>query len=294
VTRTVAPRLSGRARKRASRAGRRAWQVALSAAMLVLTFSGGAAAQIAVDRMELVLQPHVPDRQIGVFSVKNNGGVPLQATVALADWDRDETGANRFFPAGVNAGSCGGALRVSPATMRLEPGTSQDVRVSVERGTAASEATAGRECWQIVFVETTLPPVPGAQRAVAYVLRTGVKLYVAPGGLDLGGEITDMRVRARTTADGAAVSDSSAGELELTFHNSGSLHSVAQGSVELRRADNSVAATLPIPELNTLPGSSRRVSVALPHLPPGRYVVLAILDFKGNELAAAQLEHEVR
>jgi P pilus assembly protein, chaperone PapD len=266
----------------------------MGAAALMTLAPQGAASQIAVDRMELVLQPSVADRKVGVFSVKNNGGVPLQATVVLADWDRDEDGANRFYPAGANAGSCGGSLRISPAAMRLEPGSSQDVRIALDGAAAAGASATPRECWQIVFVEAALPPVAGARRTVAYVLRTGVKLYVAPDGLSPGGEITEMRVRPRGPAAAPTTTDSTSGDLELTFHNTGALHTVAAGTVEWRRADNSLAAKVPLPEIYTLPGATRRLSVPVPRLAPGRYVALAILDFKGSELAAAQLEHEVR
>jgi hypothetical protein len=37
-----------------------------------------------------------------------------------------------------------------------------------------------------------------------------------------------------------------------------------------------------------------RVRAALPALATGRYVVLAVMDYGGAEIAAAQLEHEVR
>jgi hypothetical protein len=37
-----------------------------------------------------------------------------------------------------------------------------------------------------------------------------------------------------------------------------------------------------------------RVRATLPPLAAGRYVVLAVVDYGGNEIAAAQLEHEVR
>jgi hypothetical protein len=37
-----------------------------------------------------------------------------------------------------------------------------------------------------------------------------------------------------------------------------------------------------------------RVRAALPALAPGRYVVLAVMDYGGAEIAAAQLEYEAR
>ena len=42
------------------------------------------------------------------------------------------------------------------------------------------------------------------------------------------------------------------------------------------------------------PGARSRIRVAVPLLPQGRYVALAILDYGGDQLAAAQIEYEVR
>jgi hypothetical protein len=37
-----------------------------------------------------------------------------------------------------------------------------------------------------------------------------------------------------------------------------------------------------------------RLRAGLPTLPPGRYLLLALLDYGGEELAAAQIEHTER
>ena len=68
---------------------------------------------------------------------------------------------------------------------------------------------------------------------------------------------------------------------------------VAKGEIQIRRGDNTIAASIPVPALYALPGANALTKVPLPTLASGRYVVLAILDYGGDELAAGQIEYEV-
>ena len=145
------------------------------------------------------------------------------------------------------------------------------------------------ECWAIALVEVLQQQVT-AGRTILYALRTGVKIYGEPPGLAARGEISDVRVIRRA----APAPDSVRSEVELTFHNTGTLHTVAHGSVEIRRPDNSLAGKVEVPELYTLPGAERRVVVRLPALSAGRYVALAFVDYGGDEIAAAQLDYEAK
>lgn len=253
---------------------------ALAASPAMLT------AQFAVDQMEIFLAPHRADSRGGVFRVTNNGSAAAQATLQLADWDRDEAGSNQFHAAGTKPGSCGESLRVTPGTLRLDPGASQDVTVALVDG-----AMPSAECWSILFIETVLPPAAMQPRTVSFVLRTGVKIYVVPSGVAPGGEIVDMRVRAPAPGVGGESRNGDAA-LELTFRNTGDRHAVASGTIEFRRADNTTAAKVDSPQLYALPGAVHRVAIPMPKLPAGRYVVLAVVDYGGDDLVAAQLSYE--
>ena len=244
-----------------------------------------ARAQFAIDKTELFLRPDAAAQRSGVLMVRNEGIVRAQAVITIEDWDRDEDGTNRFFPAGAKAGSCAAALRVFPLSVSLAPGEAQAIRVDLEAGLAS---TITRECWSVVLVEATQPQTQANGRTLVYTLRTGLKVYAAPAGLRVDGEVSDLAVAPRTTDRGTDY------EATVTFRNTGEKHVIARGRVELRRDDNSLVATVPLQAVYALPGAEMRVKALLPPLPRGRYVLLAILDFGGAELAAAQLEHEVR
>ena len=68
-----------------------------------------------------------------------------------------------------------------------------------------------------------------------------------------------------------------------------------RGAMEVRRLDNSLVSKIDFDEIPVLPGARRIIRFPIPaNLPPGRYVLLALLDYGGGELAAGQLEYEVR
>jgi P pilus assembly chaperone PapD len=269
-------------------AARRVRAIALAVCVLGGAVSRPAKAQLGVDQIELVLAPGRLERSVGLFNVSNDGDKTVQATLTIEDWDRAENGDNRFYPVGTLPRSCRSMLRVFPMSIRLEPHQSQPVRVAV------SDADSLRaECWSVVFVETTEPRT-AAGHQVTYVLRTGVKVYLTPPGLTREGSVEAMEALPHISEPGTTGPDTVKRDIAVTFVNTGTLHLSTRGTIEIRRPDNSLAAKVEVPEFPVLPGARRRVRAGLPNLPPGHYVALALLDFGGAEIAAAQIEYEER
>lgn len=273
------------------RYGRRARGLALALCAFT-TFAGTpASAQLAVDRVDLTLVPRSAGQQSAVITVTNTSDRPVAATVYGADWDRDDTGANRFYELGTLPRSCGATIGVFPRTVSLPPHSTQALQVM-----AQGADTVATTCWSIIFIETRLPPPAGESRQLSYVIRTGVKVYLVPAGLEGDGLVEDMLVHSAPEPIAVPASMPASpvtSRLEVVFRNSGATPLLARGSVEVRRPDNSLAATLPIEEFPTLPGVRRRLLLDLPVLPAGRYIALALIDFGGAEIVAGQRELEV-
>jgi P pilus assembly chaperone PapD len=248
----------------------------IAAVALALGVGARAAhAQIAVDELELKLQlDQHGAASVETFRVSNTGDAPVQATISAQDWDRAENGDNRFYALNTLPTSCGKRLKVFPMVLQLAAHATQTVRVSMDSAQAAPNG-----CHTVLFVEQ--PPPPKNQRASAllYTLRYGVKVYAEPANGAASGEVKDMQI----------VRDS----VVLQYANGGAVQSQTHGTVEIRRPDNSVAAKVDVPEFPVLGGASRRLAVALPKLASGKYVVLALLDFGGAEIAAGQAELQV-
>jgi P pilus assembly chaperone PapD len=233
-----------------------------------------ASGQIAVDRGEVQLRPGHPGERIALIKVRNESAQTMQVSVLLEDWDRDEVGTNRWYKSGSVAGSCAERLTIFPGALQLAPGQEASVRVVLD-----SLATLDAECWAAAIVQVARVVTANGRNA-QFNIRTAVKLYVTPPDLPPRGEVAEMAVQGDS--------------VRLRFANTGKRHSNVSGRVEFRNENDVVTATLSIPDMPVLPGGTRRVTLALPTLPSGRYVVLAVLDYGGDELAAGQAEHDAK
>lgn len=258
------------------------WRASVSA-LLALAYVQPlhAQGQIVVDELEVRLGSRPGSRRTESFRVTNVGTTAAQATITLADWDRSESGENRYFDHGSLASSCRNHVKAFPMVVRVEPKSSQDIRVTVD-----STQSLPPSCYAMLFVEQ--PPAPASAKGVAiqYTVRFGVKVYVEPDPAPPTGEIEDFHI-ARGDSLQRAGSRLAA---TIRYRNTAERQTTVRGTVEIRRTDNSLLATLPIAEFPVLPGARRRVALDLPALPSGRYVLLALLDHGGAEIVAAQSE----
>jgi P pilus assembly chaperone PapD len=239
----------------------------------VLALPAQSHAQLSVDELEVFLRTAGTAPRTGLIRVTNETDKPIQAMLEVQDWNRDESGANQFYALGSTPGSCGDRVKIFPASLRIDARRTEAVRITYEGDAATS-------CWAVVFIQGNEPVRPsGRQSQITYVIRTGVKVYVEPENALRQGDIDSMKF----------VQDS----VEVLFRNSGKAHLKPTGAVEVRSADNQVVAKLDISEFPIAPGDARRLKLALPKVQSGRYVALALLDYGGDEIAAAQLEFVV-
>jgi P pilus assembly chaperone PapD len=233
-------------------------------------------AQISVDELEL----HIPLKRgvttvSEVFHAANPAAAPGQANILAEDWD----------PLGTLPTSCGSHVKVFPSVLQLGPRSTQTVRVTVDSADAIQA-----NCYTILFVETPPPPRSANGAALVYSVRYGVKIYVERD-LPLGAEVENVAIAPRD--DQGAKRDTSLKQVVVTYHNTGAKQTLTHGTVEVRRPDNGVVTKVDIPEFPTLPGATRRLGVPLPKLPRGKYVLLALLDYEGAEIAAGQVDLEI-
>ncbi len=258
----------------------------ISAALVVGVVGAGfhatrAEAQLAVDQLELRLSMgRGVTTASEIFHAVNSSALPAHATISVQDWDRSETGENRYYPLGTLSTSCASHIKVFPSVLQLDARTEQTVRVALD-----SVAPLPHGCYAILFIET--PPAPRSAKgdAVAYSLRYGVKVYVEPDGPP-SAEVEDIFLERKP-------SDSTTRQLVIAYRNTGARQTTAHGKVEIRRTDNTLVSTLDVNEFPTLPGATRRLGVPLPALPRGKYVLLALLDYEGSEIAAGQVELDI-
>jgi P pilus assembly chaperone PapD len=251
-------------------------------------------AQLTINQLEITVTPSATARVMASFVVHNSGAQAAQGALTREDWDRSESGENRFVPSGRSARSCKELTSFFPIAFRVEPGGDQTVRVAVEKAPGLT-----KECWDIIFVEAVstkgLPKNSGLQ----YIVRTGVKVYVQPAGLKRDASIMRMAVEPAGSrlrpGTGTPHFQPVRQQIAIRFSNDGEVHFFARGQIEIRRLDNSVAMQIPIAEFPMLSGAVRQLVLDVPPtLLPGNYIALALIEFGGAEIAAGQLELNVR
>jgi P pilus assembly chaperone PapD len=215
------------------------------------------------------------------FSVLNNETDPLEIQISLADWDRDITGENRFYPPGTLPRSAAPWLSVSPLRFELEPNKQQEVRFSIK----VPSDIAGTY-WAAIMVEAapkqTQPQTPGT--TVIVRRRFAVKVLETPPGTGTkDGRIALIDVRGLNPPN-----------YLVEFENRGTIHAPrVTGRIELRDEKGTLLEKLDLESFPILPGAKRLLKVTSARkkgdlLPPGKYLVVAVLDYGGETLAGGQ------
>jgi P pilus assembly chaperone PapD len=256
--------------------------VHLTVALAGLVVGTTAQAQISIDRHELVLRPDSATQRSGVMIVTNTGRSRTDAVIRIEDWDRETNGAHRFYDAGTQPGSCASVLTVSPLDFTLAPGESRAVQIGVD-------GAVNTACWNVVLVETTERVRDENGRFVLAAVRTGIKVYAEPADSRALGEVSDVELETSEASHSGAMTGAPM-LAAVTFRNTGERHLRGEGRVEILRDDNSVLTTLPLPDLQTLPGAAMTARVALPATLKGTYRLRAVVNYGGASVAAAERE----
>lgn len=229
------------------------------------------AAQFAVYPVRVDME--ATDRVVTeVFTVENRGETLLDLTVYTSDFDRTPEGDHSYLAYGEHAHSCAGRMEIFPDQLSLEPGELEEVRVRMRPDSAT--------CWGLVFVERRTPTSSG----IVMAQRIGVKVVSQSGALLREGRV--LGLRADTTAEPA---------VRVAFENQGEGMLEVEGELEVRSLEGEVVAVVDAEAFRVLPGHEWRTRIPLSSadLAPGRYIVVAILDFGGDYLAGGQTMIEV-
>ena len=224
--------------------------------------------------------------ETGTFVVVNDETEATTVDISLSDWDRRSDGENRFLDVGSVERSAAGWITFAPAQFRLDPDEAVEVRF-----TMAVPAGVTGSYWAALIVQGT-PRKVQVQSGTTILVRKrfAVKILETPPGTgNLSGRIADVRVGGSNPL-----------QTVILFENNGLVNmNAVKGRVEIRDAAGQTVESIPIEAFPILPGATRQlvVSSARPKgdvLPPGRYLILAIIDFGGDSLLGGQLVLELK
>ena len=251
-------------------------------------------AQVSVEELEVHLQLRRDTAALTqVIPVRNEETRAQQVRITMGDWVRDAFGSNQFLAANSTPNACGQRLQVFPSTFQVAPGATEFVRVTY------SPAPADTGCWAIAFVETVQPPVPrpdGQGSFLTLEIRTGVKVYVHRANPLREALVQDAEVamRWRTKDPASGTRDSVlVREATVLLANSGTAHLRVKTTLEIRDREAKLLQTIDGGAVPMTPGAARFIPIRIPPLPFGDYIAVMLLDYGGDEIAAAQLDFRI-
>lgn len=237
-------------------------------------------ASILVSQLVFDLAVQAEGQQTYAFDVTNTGAVPENVSVTYFDWELDSQGNHSFLAPGSVERSLSEWITFSPTAFRLEPGSSQEVRLTV-----ASPAGGAGSYWGLLMVESEDRPTEPGPGAVGIRIRTrfGVKVFqTVPSSERPNGRVARIHVLPAT--------DSAPLTAALEFWNTGNVKIKPTGWFEFRNSRGQPMWRSDFQGTDVLPGGRTQLSKAYdgPSLEPGRYLVLGIVDYGGERLVAGQ------
>lgn len=83
--------------------------------------------------------------------------------------------------------------------------------------------------------------------------------------------------------------------IEITYANTGTVPTTIIGAVQVHVSEDEIAASVPFADDVTIKaGATQRFRVAMPKLTKGRYVLLALVDYGGDNMTAAKATLDMR
>lgn len=257
----------------------RAFVIAASLGVMVLGLTTPAPADLGLDvspaKFELSMKAggtyNVP------VTVHNGGGDATHIQVTLVDFGVAPNGDYQIERVGSKANSLMRWASINPREFDLPGGTSQQVRLSLAlpSGTNLSGEYAG-----IAFFQTR---ATRRQGAVALSARVGSKFYLTiPGTVKVDGAITKM-----TAGNGPS------GQVyRVLYKNLGNAHEYLNGEIQVRKAGTTVARIAMQREMLVERGGERLIEVNGDALPPGKYDIVAMIDYGGKTETGGEIIYD--
>ena len=256
----------------------------LSLALLLSLAQAQTGVGVSPPRVLLPLAPGASATQTVVVDHPGRQGT-LRVSVVLSDVLLKPDGAPLYLDPGSHPRSLVRWLSLTPLEFLLQPQASQEVRYTVQ---VPPDAEAGTY-WGIIFFESgpAQERQEGGGIGIRVRTRVGHVVYVDVGRVVRSGRIQGVRYQPPSGREGAV--------LRVVFQNTGNGVLRLKGRVEVRDAQGKVVAQALVPETASLPGATHEVPAPLEKpLSPGRYVVLAVLDYGEASLIAGEARLEVR
>jgi P pilus assembly chaperone PapD len=207
------------------------------------------------------------------ITIRNGAENATHVQASLVDFGVAENGDYQIKHVGTLRDSLMRWASINPREFDLAPGNTQQVRLSL----ALPNSNLSGEYAGIAFFQTRPTRRAGA---VALSVRVASKFYLTiPNTVKIDGAITKM-----TASSGAA------GETyRVLFKNLGNAHVYLRGEVLVKKGDQTVAQLPMQDEMLVERGGERLIEVSGQALAPGKYMVIAMIDYGGKTQTGGEI-----
>ena len=237
---------------------------------------------LGIDVTPAKLEMSIPPGTLGYnipITVRNSSGAPVHIVSSMWDFGVTRTGDYVFDRPGSKPYSVMRWATINPRQFDLLPGTTQQVRLtlSVPKSVTLSGEYAG-----IMFFQTR--PTRQAN-TVAISVRIGTKLYATiPKTVKLDGAISKM------TAASGPVGQT----YRVLFVNRGNAHVYCSGQLLVQKGSDVIERIAMPQDMLVERGGDRLIEVTGKHLPPGKYLAIAEIDYGGKTMTGGEISFDAR
>ena len=246
-------------------------------AVLALTISAPADIGVDVSPMKLELSMTPGTSYTVPLTIHNSSTEAVHMVATMLDFGLAQNGNYQFGQAGSRANSLMKYASINPRQFDLPANTTQQVRLSIA---LPNERLKGEYAGVVMF--QTRPT--RTARAVAFAVRLAAKVYMTiQNTVKVDGAISKMSV-----ADGPL-----GGQVyRVLFRNLGNEHVYLNGEVDVRKGGVTVARLPMDKEILVERGGERLIEVNGSALPPGKYEVIAMIDYGGKTQTGGEILYD--
>lgn len=215
----------------------------------------------------------------GELLVYGSDSQDLRIRVSLRDWVLDQEGRAAQPEEESFWRSAAPWVKIEPEDMIVPAGESRIVKVS---GVVPSQLTAG-DYWTGYYIEFRPLSVPQTTGVVVVPAIWGSITLSVAGEVEKRGKIVGLEVGWSEGKDWKGVSG------KIIFVNESAAILKPVGKVEIRSLAGETIVEFSVPSVKVLPDAKREIPFEGElNLEAGRYLALAIIDYGGERLVAAQ------